>query len=333
MPITSPDSTTIQLPRAVRERSARIAALLEAQRNPAPTPPADAPNPAPASPAPPIAVAAPTTPDPNASTASGLPPGDPRENDAGYWRQRAKAVFGMFERSREDVRGLREQIRELREQLRTKEASAPAETPVDLESLFSADERQQYGDEQLKLIARVANKLGTRGVEEAVTRATQPLKDRIEGDKESEAQRKWDQFTTALVTLCPDALDIDKTPEWGVWLQTVDEASGVTYFQQLKAHEGRYDAASVARLFNRYKADAGLGTAPNPAPPAAAPAPKPPVAPRSGGGHGSGELPQAQVLSAPSKAEIRDFYKRASLNKVTPAEREAFEARLAGQPA
>jgi hypothetical protein len=55
----------------------------------------------------------------------------------------------------------------------------------------------------------------------------------------------------------------------------------------------------------------------------------PPVAPPPAGAGGPDTPPAAATRSGyPTPAEIKDFYKRAGLGKVSDAERTTFEARL-----
>jgi hypothetical protein len=333
MPVPSHNSQT-QLPRAVIRRSERITKMIE-DRRAAANPPEDAANTVAAPPAAPIAPPANvTTPEPSAPTnaANDLPPGDPRHNDVGYWKQRAKAVFGMFERVRGELQELKEKNRELRQQLATHQAAPAQEPRIDLESMFSPQEREQYGDDQLTLMARTAAKLSAKQVEAA----TKPLHDTIQDSRQSAEEQKWHAFSAELIKHCPDAFEIDKQPEWINWLRTVDEMSGDTYYDQLKRHEGRYNAAGVARLFNRYKAESGLGIAAPPAPgpmatPAAPAAPTPPISPRAGGGNAGGDPPPQTEPTHYTPAQVRDYFKRASLGKVKDAERTKFEAWWARQ--
>lgn len=335
MPAQSIDSTTVRLPRQVLQRSERIRAMQEAAS--AGTPADTAPTPEAASPAAPIdepAAPTPTPAEPQGNGATALPVGDPRENDPAYWKQRANVTFGMLRQAREEssqiIAELRGQVRELREQLQTKESTQPQAAPaIDVASMFTEEQRQQYGDEQLAAIVGPILAKVRQEAQEAVQAATKPLKEEREEQRQTEAQRKWQAFADQLVALVPDALEIDKTPEWLDWLELTDEATGYTHRQMLKAHEGRFDAPKVARLFQKYKAETGAAPA-APAATPAPPAPRPPVSPGTRSAYAGSDLPPPAPTLAPlSKAEMREGFKRAALGKMTAEERKVFDARVA----
>lgn len=342
MPATSIDSSTVRLPRQIVERSERIRQMTEAAN----APPAETAAPAAdASPAPPTEPPSAPTPTPTSprpdqedAAAAALPTGDPRHTSLDYWKQRTSAVMGMLRSERrtadETIAGLRGQIRALQEQLQAKESTAPT-TPqtIDLASMFTQEQRQQYGDEQLQVIAGPILAKAVQAAQEAAAAATKPLQEEREEQRQTEAQRKWNAFADQLVALVPDALDVDKTPEWLQWLELTDEATGFTHRQVLKRHEGRFDAPKVAQLFEKYKRETGMAPSATPPAPSAPPAPqvpRPPVAPSARGGSGGGDLPPpAPTLTPMSKAEIREGFKRASLGKMSKEERAIFDQRLA----
>jgi hypothetical protein len=126
----------------------------------------------------------------------------------------------MFRRLREEHNDLKEQNRDLRLKLDAK-AAAPA-PGFDPASIFSPEARQQYGDDQLRDIATPV----LQRVNETVEAATKPLQERLEAQRQAEAERKYQAFTDQLVALVPDALDIDKTAGWLEWLNEFDELTG-----------------------------------------------------------------------------------------------------------
>jgi hypothetical protein len=342
MPAQSIESNSVRLPRAVLRRSERIQAMIDSQRA---TPPADPTAPTqeePASPAAPIAQPTAPTPtqtqaDPDAAASNSLPAGDPRESDPAYWKQRFSVVYGMLRSERQErstvEAELRGQIRELREQLQTKGSNEPqSNLAAEVAAMFSEEQRQQYGDEQLQAIVGPILAKVRKEAQEAITATVQPLKEEREESAKAELKRKWQAFVDKLVEEVPDALEIDKTPEWLEWLETFDEATGYTHRQMLKAHEGRFDAPKVARLFKKYKAQMGVVTAPPPPTDEvpAPPAPRPPVSPSARGGSGGGDLPPPSPALRPlTKEEIREGFKQAKLGKMSKEARAIFDARLA----
>ncbi len=302
--------SNVRLPRAVRERSARIAAMTEppAPEPEALTPPADVP---------PIEAPAPSpTPEPTAA-----PPADPRETDPQYWAQRFRVTQGMLDRERRDRVAEQDRteqaISELREQLRTAQQQQPA-TPskIDLTSFFTPEQIEQYGAEQCETLASVAVKAAREQTQTAIAVAMQPIHEERERDASKSKRDKQQAFVAALAELVPDFEEVDASDGWKLWLSQEDEATGYVRQQMLDSHvrDGRADR--VARLFTAYKATL------------AAPL-EPPVAPRGRAGPPAAPQPAAvPALGYPSKVEIREHYKRAAIGKVSDKERSEFEARL-----
>lgn len=232
-----------------------------------------------------------------------------------YWRARAQAVFGMFRRERELTADLKRTVRDLQLQVEVK-AAAPA-PGFDPASIFSPEARQQYGDDQLRDIAAPV----LQRVDETVKAATKPLQEQLAAERQGETERRYQAFTDQLVALVPDALEIDKTPAWLEWLEGVDERTGYTYLQMLKAHESRFDAHRVAGLFQQFKSGGASAPAPSPAP-------TPPIAAGATGGSAGDVPPGTPVLTYPSTSEIREHFKRSALGKLSDKERQEFEARM-----
>lgn len=310
--------SNVRLPRAVRERSARIAQMLEPQANPGvadPTPPANepaiesaAPSPEPAPPAAPVA------------------PTDPRENDPQYWAQRFRVTQGMLDRERReriaDQERTQRDLTELREQLRTTQQQAPTPSKIDVSQFFTPEQIEQYGQEQCETLASVALKAAQEESQRALNDRLKPLEDQRKQDAENAAKQRQDAFWTALAAAVPDFETIDASDAWKAWLSEDDPTTGLMRDRVLKQHLAAWDAPKVARIFAAYKASL---VAP-PAPPVSA-------------GNRAGPPAEPQASNRPTKgyptpAEIKDFYKRAATVRrgqpgfVTDQERSDFEARM-----
>lgn len=317
--VTSPESD-VRLPRAIRAQSERIRQLqetppAEGEQNPPATEPAIQPPSDPAPQAAPQQVA----PEPPAQ-----PIEDPRHSDPNYWRQRFNVTEGVLRRERQErtneEQRLHERISELQLELQRAQASQPAQAgDIELSQFFTPEQIEQYGEDQLGTVARTAVQAAKSEAQKAIKEAVQPLREQEEARKKAAQREAHQRFIDGLTSEVPDWQVIDPSPAWHQWLAVIDEATGEERDAVLKRHYNRGDAQRVAQMFKAFKAE----TAP----------PQPPVAP-SGGPRGQEQPIRSQPAAggAPSPAEIREFYKRASIGKLKPGEREAFEARLAMVP-
>jgi hypothetical protein len=314
-----------RLPRAVLRRSAAIADRLAArdaagQETPDPAvtaatvpeepPPepattaADTP-PLPAPPAPPVAAAA----------------EDPRDNDLGYWKQKAKSVTGRLAAAKQEhdaeVQVMSQQIRELQEEVAALKASKPPE-PIDLGAYFTPEQVEELGEDQCRAILAASEKRSQDAVKQAVDAALKPLQAQQQREQKSTLQSRRHAFEDELAEQVPDYVAIDKNPDWLAWLEEEDEATGIVRGVALNSHVERLDAQKVARIFKAYLKQTVV-------------VPQPPVAARGTGAGPSGEPPAATPASTrgPLTAqEKKAFFTRSALGKVSDRERAEFEARL-----
>lgn len=306
-----------RLPRAVLRKSAAIQARLDAQKAESEASAADTtalpatPNATPAPPA--VANAAPSSPN---------PPTDPRhQDDEGYWQQRFRVTSGYLEKERnervQDAADFNRRIAELEDQIRNLQATTPsAPAAVDATTILTKEQIETLGEEEAQAVVEAALKVARDTAQKAIEAEVKPLRD-ARAREAADAQRGRDNaFLEKLYELAPD-LD-DKDENWLAWLAQEDEATGLQRQVILTQHVTKRDAVKAAKMHAQWKASTAA-----PAPPA------PPVAPNGSGASPAGLDPQqAKVLKAPTQVEIREFYKKASLGKVTDAQRKEFEARL-----
>ncbi len=303
--------STVRLPRAVRERSARIAAMSE--------PPA----PPPATETPPAVVPAIEEPGPSSPPAPPppAPPADPRESDPQYWAQRFRVTQGMLDRERRDRVADQDRtdqaIAELREQLRTAQQQQPSPpSKIDLSAFFTPEQIEQYGQEQCETLTAVAVKAAREQTQAAIAEAMQPIREERERNAEQSKRVQQQAFVGALAELVPDFEAIDATDGWKLWLAQEDDATGYIRQALLDTYVRDRRADRVAKLFQAYQQT-------HVAPPA------PPVTPSGRGGPPAAPQPAVvPALGYPTKEEIRAHYKGAAIGKKTDKEIAEFEARL-----
>lgn len=296
-----------RLPRAVLRRSEAIQADIDA-RKAATEPKTD-----------PAEVTAPV--DPSQATAApaetkSTPTADPRENDPAYWKQRFKVTAGVLEAERNDRKAqvveFNRRLTEMQEQIVKLQATAP-KTPTDLGKYFTPEQVEEIGEETCLAHVTAIEKAVKEQLSGLVEQEIKPLRDQRKEQDEAALQERKAQFLDKLIELCPDYAEID-VPGTGFheWLAEPND-DGIVRQKILDTHVMAFNATQVARVFKAFMKTKEV--------------PTPPVAPHGKGASGSPTV-SGPVLTAPTDAEIRDFFKRSSLNKVSDRERVEFDARM-----
>jgi len=259
-----------------------------------------------------------------APPAPAAPPADPREQSAEYWKQRFQVTQGLLNQQREQMAELRSdfnrQIADLQTQLREANSARPSaeqNDDIDLTQYYTQEQIDEYGPDQLKTIVRTSLQAARREAQAAVEQAVAPIRQEAEETKQQAAEREKLQFHAQIAEQVPDWVEVDASTEWREWLKEVDENSGMVRNDVLMSNYRARNLRFVVKMFKEFK-----GAQPS--------APQPPLAPQGAGRAGvapQGEQPAA-VRGAPTPGEIREFYKRASLGKVSEKERTEFEGRL-----
>lgn len=312
----SPNET--RLPRAVREQMLRVTQRLEARNQPGTETP-----PAPGGEDPPAPAVTET--DPPNGAAAPAPPADPRENDPAYWRQRFNVTQGMLrsfqERQAADNADRDRELAELREKIRSLEAKQRTEpSALDVKLFFTDEQIEHFGQDQCEAMAHAAMKAAGQQAQAVIEAEVKPIRDRSEARDRQDVATKEAEFWAKLAEQAPNYPETNLKPEWLEWLAEVDEATGLVRQDILDRHRGALNAAGVAKMFRAFDA--------------ATERPKPPVAPpRTAGGGAGGEAPAVPTKGYPTAVEIKEFYKRAAIGRVTDKERVEFEARLRSKSA
>ena len=307
------ESNTV-LPRAIVRRSQAIAERIKARES---KPESADPE---ATPAEPIAQAATTVEPPATPVEPAAPAADPRESDPAYWKQRFLVTNGLLTAERRERQGetaaLNQRMTELQEQLRTLQADKPA-APIDVSQFFTAEQIEQFGEEQCVAMARAATKSAQTAVQQAIEAEVKPIREAQQRTAEQTVAEAKRVFVDELARLVPDYSVIDASDDWKAWLAQEDEATGLDRGEILDKHVRLRNPQRVARLFEDFRK-----SRPQPL--------QPPVVGRGEGAGPTGEaLPVPQAgLKPPTDAEVREYYKRAGLGKVKDSERVEFEARL-----
>lgn len=334
---TASEPTEVRLPRQVRERGDRARALLAndppapageatpaGSEVPAPPPPAPTPTPAPAS----TAHSDEIPPE--------IGPEDPRFNDPAYWKHRFLVAEGVWKShgnrasakaaaARQEIEAKNGRIADLTRQLegaRTELEEARKGQPdkIDLSEFFTAEEIETLGEEAARIQARATRDSARRIAQEAIDREVKPLKEREAAEREQRSQTAQQRFLAALAEQVPDWEKVNAQDSWLAFLGLDDPATGV-WRQAIVDHaQASGNAQPVVNLIEQWRKE----NAPPPPPPA------PPVQPHSTMGTPTETPPGGVpvVKGHPTKAEVRDYYKRRTIGKISPDEVKEFEARL-----
>jgi len=213
--------SNVTLPRAILRRSAAIEARIAAQKAESETPPDVVKT----QPAIDTATLPETTPTPveTPPPAPIDPAADPRETDPLYWKQRFKVTEGVLRSERTqrqtEATETNRRLTELQEQVHTLQAATPkADDEIDVTQFFTADQIEQFGEDQCKAMARAATKSAKAEVQTAIDAAIKPLKEQNTRTEAQTAAEKQHAFTDKLAELVPNYAEIDVDPAWLAWL-------------------------------------------------------------------------------------------------------------------
>jgi hypothetical protein len=256
----------------------------------------------------PAAQAASTTAEPPAP-----PSADPRENDPAYWKQRFTVTSGILRSEREDRKAqtlaLNQRISELETELQSARSAAPS-SDGDLGEFFTPEQIEEMGEPAAWATYRAIKKQ----VQTQVTEALKPITAKAKATEEDEQKGRATAFRDKLAELVPDYTEIDESEEWGEWLAEETD-DGITRQVVLNKHCTALNAQRVAKMFQDFKKTQER--------------PTPPVQPHGKAATPPGAPPKDTHLTPPTSAEIKEFYKRAKLSKVSPQEVATFEKRMA----
>lgn len=295
-----------RLPRAVLRRSEAIQARIDARESKTMTvdeaPPADGPS-------------TETTPPVESKP---QPVVDPRESDPAYWKQRFKVTAGVLDAERNDRKAqvveFNQRLTELQEQVLQLQSATPA-TPTDLGKYFTPERVEELGEDVCREQVAAIEKAVKEQMSALIDKEIKPLKDARKAEAENELLSSKRQFYDRLAELVPDYAEVD-TAETGFhdWLmQKTDD--GIERQEVLTRHVQNKDVVNVARMFEKFKKTK------EPV--------QPPVTPiGSGANTQSVQTQPVARLTAPTNAEVKEFYKKAAVGKVSQQERVDFEARM-----
>jgi hypothetical protein len=213
--VQAPIDPNVVMPRAVREGLARAEAAFHAAKG-------TAPEETPARPAdPPVTPeVTPLAEPPVIPEAAPLPPED--------FAHKYNSMKGRYERSQEQIRGLSEQIKSLQSLIAT---SPPATSssilpdPVSRPSLITDQERNDYGQEFLDVVARRAKEEVGTDIYTLQSKINQ-LEARLAGVNTQVSMSAREKLEATLTDKIPNWNEINHSDEFKAWLALPDPYSG-----------------------------------------------------------------------------------------------------------
>lgn len=278
------------------------------------------PGPAPVAP---VAAAPPAAPAPTAAPVV-------EEDPAKKLEHKYNVLAGKYNSETSRLMGQVEALREENQRLRV--APAPAVAPARAEDQFNlstvtAKEREEFGEELVQLMARIAK--ANSGAEVAalqaqVARLTGSVQTTVQIGAETRMEKVWNM----LDSWNADWRLVNNSQQFVDWLGNIDIMSGRPRQEGLTQAFESGDGTRVLGIFKRFVEEdsASRSTASPPAAPAAIDQ-STLIAPDKSRGSGEG-APNGSSGKIWSEQEISDFYSRVQRGRITPEEKASTEAEI-----
>lgn len=221
---------------------------------PAPQPPVEVvPVPSNVVELPPIATPAPVA----------VPPVEPTET-LDYWKDRFKTVQGKLDtempRLYQQLREQSGQISQLIAELKAKESAPAPAAPVEQQKLVTQKDIDDYGQEMIEAMRRVAREEATpilAAERTAMDAKLSTVETRVGEVSTQVAQSEEAKFWGSVTQIVPDWTQVDANPAWISWLDTAPDFSEYTYRQLATQAIQKGNAQKVAKLVDTWKRDTG----------------------------------------------------------------------------
>lgn len=260
----APIDESVVLPKAVTDATARANAFYN-QPEPAPVAPPDPAASAQTAEGQPTAPAQPepvqSAPVQDQGTPQPAPQTPPAPAQEPNWEHQYKSMKGRYEQAMDTINLMQGQMTDLGNELMRTQALVGQQThqPVQPETLITDHDREQYGDDMLDVVQRVAQQ------------AVQPHLQKLENENQELRQTlRKNAFANVNQTLdqhIPNWREINKSVEFKRWLSLLDIYSGQVRGKMLNAAYQAADAPRVVAFFQGFLQDmAATGHDPQPQP-------------------------------------------------------------------
>jgi len=167
------------------------------------------------------------------------------------WETRYKAMEGRYKRAEGDIRSMSEQISSMQNLMASMQR--PTETPRELQpqSLLTAEERTEYGDEFLGVVARRAKEELSPEVAQLRSKLTN-LEKQLQTTSEQNTTRARFELEATLDARIPHWRDINVLPEFHSWLALPDMYSGAIKHDLLRQAYAQNNTPRVISFFKGF---------------------------------------------------------------------------------
>lgn len=173
------------------------------------------------------------------------------------WESRYKTLQGKYNaevpRLSELVRSQQEQIETLKREVDSLKARAPAaDTRADLAADLPDELRERFDPDMIRAVTHIAANSAER-----VAAEIRPVVEKVQAQDSQRAQQllmeqRKAEMLEALDDLASGWEKLDANPAFVTFLQQTDPATGKPLQDTLTAAVQRFDAATAARIFNRF---------------------------------------------------------------------------------
>lgn len=219
------------------------------------------------------------------------------------------------------------QVQALQSQLNTPRAAAPAGTPPRAEdqfdlSMVSPKEREEFGEELVQMMARIA-KANSAGEVASLKQELAQMRGQVQQTQQVTQSTTMERIWSQLDTHIANWRTINISQQFVDWLQEVDVMSGQSRQVGLTQAFESGDGPRVVGIFKRFVSEDSQSRS-TPTPPAAQVDQGTLIAPGSPRGS-AGEAPNGANKRLIPEQEIDDFYSRVQRGRISADEKKALE--------
>jgi hypothetical protein len=179
------------------------------------------------------------------------------ERQEDTWERKYNAMKGRFDHANNQLQNLTQQVAGLQNVITTlqnPETRQEQNTVQQVESMLTQEEREQYGDEFLNVVAKKAHEIVgplKKELEEKIKR----LDSQVGNVNQHVDTAAKDRMFAALDKHIPDWREVNNDPNFVQWLQLPDAYTGAIRHNLLKAAFNQNDSGRVAAFFNGFLAE------------------------------------------------------------------------------
>lgn len=182
------------------------------------------------------------------------PPGSAAAPAGDDWEQKYKVTQGRLDKARQDNQTLTERLASLEQLVATMQANSTSPQPTteqNFESLITPEEREEYGDQLMDVIARRAREVVAKDIAK-LEHENEQLKQRLDGVASVQTTNARQTLYGKLTDAVPNWRELNRDDGFLDWLDETDEFSGRPRRELLGEAFTRQDSGRVIKFFKGY---------------------------------------------------------------------------------